>query len=307
MIHHFCSHSYVSSTTYENILRTLLLQLIRKDGDLVAKVYRESVMGKQSPSIQALERLFQTLLISASNDSQQKEHIWIVIDGFNECDAQRQASVVNLVSLITSNSVSSSNTVCKILISSRPSGILQTSLRRKLILSFAEEKQPLELAIQRYTSQRLRVMDEKFRQLAVEPSEIDNIEQCITKKSDGMFLYARIVLDYLANNIFFSGAEIKASVDELPEKLSDFYRRILLQTLAHLDSRSVDRVRSMFEWIAFARRPLRKVEFLSAMAFGAGNPNVDKLAPQYILNVCGALVEEKTDTTLAFIHISVKE
>jgi hypothetical protein len=36
-----------------------------------------------------------------------------------------------------------------------------------------------------------------------------------------MFLYARLVLDYLASNIFYSGAEMKSSIDELPEELSD--------------------------------------------------------------------------------------
>lgn len=184
IFYHFCSHSHVSSTTYENILRTLLLHLLRKDSDLVANVYKESVMGKQPPSTQALERLFQTLLMNASNQSQQKEHIWIVIDGLNECDNQGQTSVVNLVNLVTSNSASSS-TACKILISSRPSGILQTRLRKKQIISFAEEKQSLRLAIQRYISQSLQAMNGKFRQLNMVQSEIEDIEHCITEKSDG--------------------------------------------------------------------------------------------------------------------------
>lgn len=36
-----------------------------------------------------------------------------------------------------------------------------------------------------------------------------------------MFLYARLVLDYLSKNIFFSGKEMKASIDALPEELSE--------------------------------------------------------------------------------------
>lgn len=38
-----------------------------------------------------------------------------------------------------------------------------------------------------------------------------------------MFLYARLVMDYLASNIFFSGEEIKKSVNQLPQKLTDLY------------------------------------------------------------------------------------
>jgi hypothetical protein len=69
----------------------------------------------------------------------------------------------------------------------------------------------------------------------------------------------------------------------------------------------VDRVRCILGWVAFAKRPLQKLEFLSAITFSLGDPKVDILAPQYILDICGTLVEERRDSTLAFIHISVKE
>lgn len=36
-----------------------------------------------------------------------------------------------------------------------------------------------------------------------------------------MFLYARLVLDYLSKNIFYTGSEMRRSIDELPEKLSE--------------------------------------------------------------------------------------
>jgi hypothetical protein len=37
----------------------------------------------------------------------------------------------------------------------------------------------------------------------------------------GMFLYARLVLDYLSKNIFYTGKEIKAAIDGLPEELTE--------------------------------------------------------------------------------------
>lgn len=45
-----------------------------------------------------------------------------------------------------------------------------------------------------------------------------------------MFLYARLVLDYLSTNIFYSGEEVKTSIDHLPDKLSDLYATYLLPT-----------------------------------------------------------------------------
>jgi hypothetical protein len=37
----------------------------------------------------------------------------------------------------------------------------------------------------------------------------------------GMFLWARLVLDYLATNIFHSRGEITAAINTLPRKLSE--------------------------------------------------------------------------------------
>lgn len=140
-----------------------------------------------------------------------------------------------------------------------------------------------------------------------------------------MFLYARLVLDYLSTNVFYNCDEIKASVNQLPEKINDLqvircvsikrvnancsssYRKILTQVLIHLDPRSVNRVKCVLGWIAFAKRPLKRLEFLSAVTFSSGDPNVAHLAPQYILDICAPLIDERHDTTLTFIHVSVKE
>jgi hypothetical protein len=66
-------------------------------------------------------------------------------------------------------------------------------------------------------------------------------------------------------------------------------------------------MRQILGWIAFAKRPLRKIEFRSALSFSAGNPMVDELVPSYIFDMCAPLIEERRDLTLAFIHVSVKE
>ncbi|KAK4071005.1 uncharacterized protein Triagg1_6372 [Trichoderma aggressivum f. europaeum] len=247
----------------------ILMQLLRKDGDLVAHVYEEFVLGKKSPTVSALERLLQLLFRSISNEPSKAEYVWIILDGLDECELDKQARV-------------------------------QT-------ISLSDEKVCLEEAIRQYASQRLQSLEQKFHQPRISPSEVDNIERGIAKKADGMFLYARLVLDYLSTNIFYSGDEIMTSVNRLPEKLGDLYRKILLQILTYLDDRSESRVKSILGWIAFAKRPLKRLELLSAITFSSGEPKVVHLVPEYILDICGPLVEERSDTTLTFIHVSVKE
>jgi hypothetical protein len=85
------------------------------------------------------------------------------------------------------------------------------------------------------------------------------------------------------------------------------YRRIWTQIFNNQDARSVCRIKSILGWIAFAKRPLKKLELLSALSFSVGNPSITRLVPQYILDICSPLVEERRDSTMFFIHVSVKE
>ncbi|KAM0267836.1 hypothetical protein ACHAPA_005433 [Fusarium lateritium] len=304
---HFCTYRYAASIMYEQVLKSLLLQILRKDGDLVAHVYKTYILEKKQPTTTSLEQLLQKLLSSISNDPNKAEYLWIVIDGLDECDPDKHMRLVRLINQLTAKPVVPGGTVCKVLVSSRaPSSALER-LKRSQVISLSEEKKLLSEAIRQYVDRRLRLMDKKLRQLDLEHSEIKEIQDAIVIKADGMFLYARLVMDYLASNIFFSGDEIKNSVKQLPQKLSDFYQRILTQILIQLDARSVDRIKCVFGWIAFAKRPLRKLELLSAITFSAGDPSVSRLAPQFLLEICGTLIEERHDATFAFIHNSVKE
>lgn len=85
------------------------------------------------------------------------------------------------------------------------------------------------------------------------------------------------------------------------------YERVLIQIIANFDNRSVDRMRTIFGWIAFAQRPLKRIEFRSALSFSTGDPLVNDPVPLYIFDMCAPLVEERLDSSLAFIHVSVKE
>lgn len=52
---------------------------------------------------------------------------------------------------------------------------------------------------------------------------------------------------------------------------------------------------------------MKRLELLSAITFGSSDHLVSHLVPEFILVVCGALIDERPDTTLAFIHSTVNE
>jgi hypothetical protein len=185
VICHFCTYRYVSSTMYEQVLKSLLLQILRKDGDLVAHVYKTCILEKKQPTTASLEQLLQTLLCSISSDPNKAEYLWIVIDGLDECDSDKHMRLVRLINQLTSKPVVPGSTVCKVLVSSRAPSDALGRLKRSQMISLSEEKRLLSEAIRQYVDRRLRLMDMKLRQLDLEHSEIEEIQDLIVVKADG--------------------------------------------------------------------------------------------------------------------------
>jgi predicted ATPase len=241
VICHICTDSHATSTKYEHIIRSILLQLLRlrRSGELLAYVYQEFVIGKKLPTILALEQLLQALLQALSDEPRNAECLWIILDGLDECETGKQARLVSLLNQVASNE--HGGTVCKVLISSRPSPTLIKRLHKKEVVSLSDEWEELKSAIKKYTSLRLQSLHDRLEQLDLESDDIEEIVNVVARKADGtyfsllklirykssdlmspgMFLYARLVLDYLGTNIFISGEELKESIHVLPETLSD--------------------------------------------------------------------------------------
>ncbi|KAE8552363.1 hypothetical protein EYB25_006257 [Talaromyces marneffei] len=303
---HFCTYSYASSTQYDEILKSLLLQLVRANSDLTAHIYEEYVIGRKPVSISVFEHLLQTSITALAEDLGRQNSIYMIIDGLDEIEADKQRRIISLMNGILKSQPLDRPTF-KVLFSSRCSQLLEKVLRKRPTVVLGDEKDSLEHAICIYAEQRLNAQSYRFSQLALNDCDFRDIGEIIAKKADGMFLWARLVLDYITHNMFYSSQEIWDAVHTLPRKLAEFYERVLVQIMSNFDSRSVARMRSIFGWIAFSERPLRKFELRSALSFCTGNPLADEPVPLYIFDMGMPLIEERSDSTLTFIHVSVKD
>ncbi|KAI8950616.1 hypothetical protein F4801DRAFT_590286 [Xylaria longipes] len=307
VVSHFCNSSYASSTQYDEVLKSLLFQIIRHSGPMTAYAYGQYV-GKKAASIVILEQLLQLATTALADDLGDSRTIYVIIDGLDDLDVEKQKRFLSLMNRISRDSLCRpSSATCKILVASRTAQLIRECLRKKTAVSLSDEKQKLTEAIARYSEQRLKAHRSRFAELYLQDSDLVSIARQISQKADGMFLWARLVLDYLTHNIFYKSQEIQEAVDTLPRKLAKFYERVLTQMITRFDARSVDRLRTIFGWIAFGSRPLRRAEFRSALSYCAGITSVEELAPSHLFDMCSPLVEERPDSSLWFIHVSVKE
>jgi len=184
IIHHFIHQSYALSTAYEHILKSVLLQLLRNENELAAHVYQEYVLGKKPPTTHALEQILKSLFMATSHGPRKIQYIWIIIDGVDACEPEKQTNLVSLMNQILSKCSSPNGTICKVLFSSR--SLPSNRLAKDKIVSLTEERDLLDTAIRAYVSQRLRAMHTIFQQLHLGSPDIDKIEHAIISKADGM-------------------------------------------------------------------------------------------------------------------------
>ncbi|KAJ1333131.1 ankyrin repeat domain-containing protein 50 [Microdochium nivale] len=307
VIRHFCNHSFASSLTYEHLMQQVVLQLIRNDVELILFVYETMVLGRKTPSRSTLQKLILEIVSVSSKLSSQTAYLWVVVDGIDECRDDHQKAIVSLLGLMAAKAAKSTTTTFKIMISSRDTPALRRSLKMSQVMSLGSRSDEIDQAIGSYVTTRLYPLYERLGEFGSTPSDIAAIESSIIRKSDGMFLYAKLVVDYLSHNIINSTAEILKSVNELPKKIVDFYQKILSQILTHLDGRSITRLKSVCSWIAYSKRPLKKHELLSALSFDFEEPYITNLASAHVLTICGPLLVEMPNNTFTFIHISLQE
>lgn len=239
VISHFCSYPYAASKDYEQILKSILVQLIRPNIDIVAHVYEGLILKKKSVTSQVLEQLLRDTIGAISLRPSHTGYIHLILDGLDECDSDKQVKVINMLERLVASALSSGSTVCKVLLCSRMSQVIAKKSRHKQTVSLSDEKENMERAIRYYAAQRLGALRPQLFQTGINDADIRDMELRIAKKADGecgkvfamsradfelgMFLWARLVLEYLATNMFFGRDEIISAVDTLPRKLSELY------------------------------------------------------------------------------------
>ncbi|RFU23938.1 hypothetical protein B7463_g12396, partial [Scytalidium lignicola] len=308
VIHHFCSYMHPESTQYGTILRSLIAQILRRNDYLLAHIYEEYLLCRRSASPQLLEQLLPTLLSSISNQSSRTLYVRIVLDGLDECDEDKQQRVFTVLDRMVASTASSTQTICKVLLSSQDSPKLSRLLRRKASVSLYDESTALMSAIGVYVRQRLDQMRDDVFPIEHTDADVEEIAETIASNADGMFLWARLVLDVIQVGIFFSAEEMRTSaIKSIPKNLGQFYQRILDRIVTRFGGQSPERMRAVWSWIALAERPLRRSELKSALMFGSLDVPGAQLPPDQIFELYKPLIEERKDSTFSFIHVSVKQ
>lgn len=185
----------------------------------------------------------------------------------------------------------------KVLITSRPVPVVETSLRPFTIPQIRLEERLVDLDIGAYVQYRLR-------NSSVPQEHRGIIEKAIPGRANGLFLYAKLSMDAFVE----PDADVREVLKALPADLNVMYTDLLREHARR--SNVPDELQLLvLQFVTHATRPLRLLE-IAEMMKRAHVPSRDsslKSIKQLVRVACGPLLEILPDETVSVVHHSFTE
>ncbi|KAH6703303.1 hypothetical protein BKA61DRAFT_636254 [Leptodontidium sp. MPI-SDFR-AT-0119] len=291
--HHVCyffCNSQESGNICSQILRTIALQLLRRNLDLASLIANQYVYQGASCGMAQLRILLPEMLETIDSTR-------IIIDGLDECsEVETQMSILKDLQRLLGKDVG-----CKIIISSRREVKIAEKLSGKPQIQLDGRKE-VELDIGLYVKYEVGSIK------TTDPEVRAKIESILVEKANGMFLWVRLVVGEL--RVCGSDWELEDRAKSLPRGLKKAYGRILDRIMdeTHSNYPCLQAIK-ILEWIACSYRPLKTYELLDGIAFKVGCTELNSRTKmrKSVLDSCRPLIEESPSNTVDFVHFSAKE
>ncbi|KAI9766233.1 MAG: hypothetical protein M1840_006647 [Geoglossum simile] len=151
-----------------------------------------------------------------------------------------------------------------------------------------------------------RKIQEKFE---LTPVDTESIIATVSSRADGMFLFARLVM----NNLFSQNSRIRLRKEMAPEQfprgLEEAYARIIRRVLTEAEPSDREDAAKLLGWLACARRPLKWHEIQGAWSFDNDAQTFDYEERRLRTDskeLCGSLVEIRHGGVVDLVHLTAK-
>ncbi|MCJ1350465.1 MAG: hypothetical protein MMC33_000446 [Icmadophila ericetorum] len=153
-----------------------------------------------------------------------------------------------------------------------------------------------------------KFIHEKTAQLATTKSWQDlqvGIANTLSANAEGMFLWVRLVLDFLFEDATLE-SDVQFALDNVPLDLNGFYDKILAKMRANHSRWKI--AQSALRWVIHGFRPLTVNELHGAISFESNNRKPINEFEEILRGSCGLLVRiDDTTKVVTIIHATVKE
>lgn len=252
------------------ILKTIAYQIVQKD-----EIYRRYVVSvcRSPEATNTAEKTWKVLFLNFYTSLQGAESsAFIVIDGLDEAPLDTRRKLLNLVKVLV-NQAPGNRTLrprLQIAIFGRPDLRDDMEFSRQKFVNVNGQKNRRD--INDYILSRLpRVRVLKHMKPGARTKFAKEIRSTILQRADGMFLWAKLVLDQICRKERKS--EVQQALQNAPQELDRMIRHIFERVAADPDVNIAD-LNKMLSWVTCSKRPLRLGEVHLILKLPTGEPNL---------------------------------
>ena len=276
----------------QSLVRDWLSQLL-KDSPLIQHSLIRLIKNHRSLDTVSFEELWR-VLISALRLC---HRVYCVADALDEMDLDNEVFLTALIRLGQESPAS-----IKVFVTSRPVPHVEKILRHPSVLQIVPLPEMVNADISAYIKHRCTedcVMSEICR---------SKLHQSILNRSNGLFLYAKLVLDSLLDTSKVSlirEDDLTEYLDKTPASLAEMYSRMLSDHSTRSGTQQTLQI-EILRTVTRVERPLRLLELTSKIEFGNGLSQT-RDTKSVVRSACGPLIEILEDETVSVIHHSFTE
>ncbi|CAK4031069.1 hypothetical protein FOQG_06417 [Lecanosticta acicola] len=222
--------------------------------------------------------------------------IYCVADALDEMISEHRSFLDRLNSLATYRPRS-----VKLLMTSRPKQYLQSALRDSSIVQISLEQQLVGPEIAAYLDHRF---ENNLKTRGVPKNELITM---IAKRSQGLFLYAKLTMDQVEEYVNSAeSVDVARLAASLPSGLEQTYNSMLAVQRRTYDV-TIELQLLVLEAVTHACRPLRLNELASLVQFVQPTAAASGQFKRLVAASCGPLIDILEDETLQVLHHSFTE
>ena len=279
--------------TFVSLIRTLLWQLLQETTDIEAVNIVHRLRSDGQPTISELWEAFGRIALSLAKP------VYCVVDGLDECIDHDFTMPIRMTQILE---------ICpnlRILLLGRPH-VVQTGSGDPAFMAIEITSAILDQDIEAFINDEIAKSD-----ILSLPEFRTEVYQTLKDKSDGMFLWVRLMVDDLKKSS--SKFEFSERLQNLPRGLEKAYQLLFFHLSQRLDKFELRLAQDVLAFTVSACRPLNFDEFRYAHALHCrsleevAQPLENYLLlqpPQTVLDVTGGLVS-MADGVLRIVHSSV--
>ncbi|KAJ6541328.1 hypothetical protein B0H19DRAFT_866718, partial [Mycena capillaripes] len=287
----YLNHKEARDQTPAMLLSGLWRQLVHsRDISPDAKeLYEKHKEKRTQPSLDEVFPVLQQVITEFSQ-------VYIVVDAVDEYpEMQRQILLEHLRKM---------GSTVNLMITSRPHLTPDSSLTNLNTIEISANEGDLR----RYVNAQIQMSARLTKHVQTQVNLREEIHSKITRTVDGMFLLAKLHIESLSIKSTLKG--VQEALKALPKTLNDSYDNVMKQ-IEDQNEENKHIAHLALTWVANAKRPLKVLEFQTALAIEAGSKSLNKaniLDMDTVLSVCaGLIIKDKQLSVVRLVHYTTQE